>query len=154
MQKRAKLMVFVISSSFCDLVHALSVVDLFAKQLNNALNVPKIRNRRAKSQNAGVRRAIFLKRLSRRATWEHCNYNVLGEGHREGQIALRIAMRAALMMQQLVRSHWKMRHQLKQIGGIYLWRAEAVSSSCVGIPIVFQPSPQKPQVWCTSNHVC
>ena len=30
---------FVISASVCDLVHVQSVVDLFSKQLNNALNV-------------------------------------------------------------------------------------------------------------------
>ena len=30
-----------IRSSFCDLVHIQSVVDLFAKQLYNALNMPK-----------------------------------------------------------------------------------------------------------------
>ena len=37
-----------ILSSFCDLVHAESVVDLFVKQLNNALNVPKITNKTGK----------------------------------------------------------------------------------------------------------
>ena len=45
-----KTQVFVILLSFCDLVHAQIIVDLFAKQLNNALNVPKITNRWAKSQ--------------------------------------------------------------------------------------------------------
>ena len=34
--KTGKTQVLVILSSFCDLVHAESVVDLFAKQLNNA----------------------------------------------------------------------------------------------------------------------
>ena len=34
--KMGKTQVLVILSSFCDLVHAESVVDLFAKQLNNA----------------------------------------------------------------------------------------------------------------------
>ena len=34
--------VFVILTSFCDLVHVQSVVDQFAKQLYNALNVSKI----------------------------------------------------------------------------------------------------------------
>ena len=48
-----KTQVFVILLSFCDLVHAQIIVDLFAKQLNNALNVPKITNRRAKSQKYG-----------------------------------------------------------------------------------------------------
>ena len=33
--------VFVILTSFCDLVHVQSVVDRFAKQLYNALNMPK-----------------------------------------------------------------------------------------------------------------
>ena len=35
-ENTGKAQVFVILSSFCDLVHAESVVDLFAKQLNNA----------------------------------------------------------------------------------------------------------------------
>ena len=48
-----KTQVFVILLSFCDLVHAQIIVDLFAKQLNNALNVPKITNRWAKSQKYG-----------------------------------------------------------------------------------------------------
>ena len=34
--KTGKTQVLVISSSFCDLAHTESVVDLFAKQLNNA----------------------------------------------------------------------------------------------------------------------
>ena len=34
-------------------LRTLNVVDLFAKQLNNALNVPKITNRQAKSQKYG-----------------------------------------------------------------------------------------------------
>ena len=44
---------FVILSSFCGLVHAQSIVDLFAKLLNNAQNVPIITERRAKSQKYG-----------------------------------------------------------------------------------------------------
>ena len=42
--------IFVILSSFCDLVHFQSVVHLFTKWLNNALSVPIITNRWAKSQ--------------------------------------------------------------------------------------------------------
>ena len=45
-----KTRVFVILLSICDLVHAQIIVDPFAKQLNNALNVTKITNRWAKSQ--------------------------------------------------------------------------------------------------------
>ena len=51
--RRAKQRVFVILSSFCDLMHIQSVVDLFAKQLYNALNVPKITNRWTNSQKYG-----------------------------------------------------------------------------------------------------
>ena len=40
-------------SSFCDLVHVQSVIDLFAKQLNNALNLHFITKIRAKSQKYG-----------------------------------------------------------------------------------------------------
>ena len=52
-EKTGKTQVVVILSSFCDLVYFQSVVHLFAKRLNNALNVPKITNRRAKSQKYG-----------------------------------------------------------------------------------------------------
>ena len=45
-----KIQVFVILLSFCDLVHVQSVIDLFAKQLNNALNLHFITKIRAKSQ--------------------------------------------------------------------------------------------------------
>ena len=41
---------FVILSSICDLVHVQSVIDLFVKQLNNALNLHKITKTRVKSQ--------------------------------------------------------------------------------------------------------
>ena len=59
--KTGKTQVLVILSSFCDLVHAESVVDLFVKQLNNALNVPKITNRRAIFHKRPSRRAVRLK---------------------------------------------------------------------------------------------
>ena len=50
---------FVILSSFCGLVHAQSIVDLFAKLLNNAQNVPIITERRAKSQKYGRQTGDF-----------------------------------------------------------------------------------------------
>ena len=67
-QRRAKLKVIVILSSFCDLVHAESVVDLFAKQLNNARECAQNHIDGQNHKNTGVRRAIFHKRLSR---WAH-----------------------------------------------------------------------------------
>ena len=63
-----KTQIFVILLSFCDLVHAQIIVDLFAKQLNNALNVLKSQIAGQNHKNTGVRRAIFHKRLSR---WAH-----------------------------------------------------------------------------------
>ena len=39
-ENTGKIHVVVILSSFCDLVHVQSVIDPFAKQLNNALNLP------------------------------------------------------------------------------------------------------------------
>ena len=76
-----KTQVFVILLSFCDLVHAQIIVDLFAKQLNNALNVPKITNRWAKSQKYG-QFSTNARLFKRQATWEHCWYS-LASGQRE-----------------------------------------------------------------------
>ena len=56
-----------ILSSFCDLVHAESIVDLFVKQLNNARECAQNHIDGQNHKNTGVRRAIFHKRPSRQA---------------------------------------------------------------------------------------
>ena len=65
-------------SSFCDLVHVQSINDLFAKQLNNVLNLPKITKIRAKLQNHGrytgdvPQMPIYTAALVKiRAAWAH-----------------------------------------------------------------------------------
>ena len=55
------LQVFMILSSFCDLVHVQRVIELFVKQLNNALNLHKITKIRVKSQKYGRNTGDFAK---------------------------------------------------------------------------------------------
>jgi len=60
-ENTGKIHVVVILSSFCDLVHVQSVIDLFANQLNNAFNLHKITKIRVKSQKYGRNTGDFAK---------------------------------------------------------------------------------------------
>ena len=59
----------VIFLPFCDFVHVQSVTDLFAKQLNNVLNVHKKRGKITKKGALGGQ--FSTKAHSRRASWVH-----------------------------------------------------------------------------------
>ena len=70
-EKTGEIQVFVILPSFCDLVHIQNVIDPFAKQLNNALNVDiitkiraifhKYQSRRGVTKSHGILRGKVLK---------------------------------------------------------------------------------------------